>query len=100
MGKDVALITDGRWPAGTGGLCVAHISPEAHCGGPLALVEAGDIIRIDAEKGTIDVKVTDEEMTRRRANWIPPEDWVGGLGEKYARVVGPSHLGAPTHSYR
>ena len=100
LGGKVALITDGRWPYGTGGLCVAHVSPEAHSGGPLALVQDGDVIRIDAEKGTIDFKVADEEIGRRRALWIAPEDWRGGLGEKYARVVGPSHLGAPTHSYR
>lgn len=99
LGAKVALVTDGRWPAGTGGLCVAHVSPEAHTGGPLALVQAGDIIRIDAEKGTIDCKVTDEELARRRSLWSAPEDWSGGLGEKYARLVGPSHLGAPTHSF-
>jgi dihydroxy-acid dehydratase len=100
LAKEVALITDGRWPAGTGGLCVAHVSPEAHTGGPIALVQSGDIIRIDAEKGTIDVHVSDEGMNRRRALWSAPQDWVGGLGEKYARSVGPSHLGAPTHSFR
>ncbi|MBB6123015.1 dihydroxy-acid dehydratase [Sphingobium subterraneum] len=101
MGRDVALVTDGRWPAGTGGLCVAHVSPEAHAGGPLALVENGDIVRIDAQQGTIDFKVLDEEIARRRANLPPPQFWSGGgVGEKYARVVGPTHLGAPTHSYR
>lgn len=99
-GREVALITDGRWPVGTGGLCVAHVSPEAHTGGPLALVEPGDIVRIDAAKGTIDVLVADEELARRRAAWTAPADWVGGLGEKYARSVGPSHIGAPTHSLR
>lgn len=100
MGKDVALVTDGRWPAGTGGLCVAHVSPEAHGGGPLALVQNGDIVRIDAEKGTIDFKVSDEEIARRRTLLRPSKYWVGGVGEKYARSVGPTHLGAPTHSYR
>ena len=100
MGKDVALVTDGRWPAGTGGLCVAHVSPEAHAGGPLALVENGDIVRIDAERGTIDFKVSDEEIARRREALPPAEFWSGGLGEKYARSVGPTHLGAPTHSHR
>lgn len=100
MGKDVALVTDGRWPAGTGGLCVAHVSPEAHGGGPLALVQNGDIVRIDAEKGTIDFKVSDEEIARRHTLLPPSKYWVGGVGEKYARSVGPTHLGAPTHSYR
>jgi len=96
----VALVTDGRWPAGTGGLCVAHVSPEAHAGGPLALVRDGDIIRIDAGTGSIDFKVSGEELARRREALPPPEFHSGGLGEKYARVVGPTHLGAPTHSYR
>jgi len=100
MGTDVALVTDGRWPAGTGGLCVAHVSPEAHGGGPLALIQNGDIVRIDAEKGTIDFKVSDEEIARRRALLAPSKYWSGGVGEKYARLVGPTHLGAPTHSYR
>ncbi|KRB80652.1 dihydroxy-acid dehydratase [Sphingomonas sp. Root710] len=99
MGKEVALVTDGRWPAGTGGLCVAHVSPEAHGGGPLALVQNGDTIRIDAERGTIDFKISDEEIARRRAVLPPSRFWNGGVGEKYARTVGPTHLGAPTHSY-
>lgn len=98
MGPDVALVTDGRWPIGTGGLCVAHVSPEAHSGGPLALVRDGDIVRIDAERGTIDVRLTDEEFARRRSLWVPPNDWTGGLAEKYARSVGPTHLGATTYS--
>ena len=100
LGSKVALITDGRWPIGTGGLCVAHVSPEAHTGGPLALVENGDIVRIDAEGGTIDVRLSDDEIARRRDRWTAPADWVGGLGEKYARTVGPANLGAPTHSFR
>lgn len=101
MGRDVALVTDGRWPVGTGGLCVAHASPEAQAGGPLALVQNGDIVRIDVPKGIIDFKVSDEEIARRRAQLPAPRFWSGGgVGEKYARVVGPAHLGAPTHSYR
>lgn len=101
MGRDVALVTDGRWPTGTGGLCVAHVSPEAHAGGPLALVQNGDIVHIDADKGTIDLKVSDDEIARRRELLPPPQFWSGGgVGEKYARLVGPTHLGAPTHSYR
>ena len=100
MGKEVALVTDGRWPAGTGGLCVAHVSPEAHGGGPIALVHNGDIVRIDAEKGTIDFQVSEKEIARRRAVLKPSIYWSGGVGEKYARSVGPTHLGAPTHSYR
>ena len=100
LGAKVALITDGRWPAATGGLCVSHVSPEAHGGGPLALVENGDIVRIDADRGTINFKVSSEEIARRREVLPPHAFWVGGVGEKYARSVGPTHLGAPTHSYR
>ena len=100
LGDQVALVTDGRWPSATGGLCVSHVSPEAHTGGPLAQVRDGDIVRIDATSGAIDLHVSDEEVTRRRSEWIQPGDWVGGLGEKYARLVGPSHLGAPTHSFQ
>ena len=100
LGDKVALVTDGRWPFGTGGICVAHVSPEAHTGGPLALIRDGDTVRIDAINGTIDHRVSDEEMSTRRSQWTKPDDWVGGLGEKYARLVGPSHLGAPTHSFR
>lgn len=99
MGKDVAVVTDGRLPTGTGGLCVAHVSPEAHAGGPLALVKNGDIVRIDATKGTIDVNVSEQELARRSAELPPYKFWRGGVGEKYARSVGPTHLGAPTHSY-
>lgn len=100
MGERVAMVTDGRWPTGSGGLCVAHVSPEAHAGGALALVENGDIIRIDADKGEIYVVLSDEELARRRAGLTLPARWSGGVGEKYARLVGPTHLGAPTHGYR
>ncbi|CAN5204053.1 dihydroxy-acid dehydratase [soil metagenome] len=100
LGSQVALVTDGRWPTGTGGLCVAHVSPEATGGGPLALVQNGDIVRIDAVRGTIDFEVSDAEMQRRR-DLLPVScpSRIGGVGEKYARLVGPTHLGAPTHSY-
>ncbi|WP_308819428.1 dihydroxy-acid dehydratase domain-containing protein [Pseudonocardia alni] len=100
IGTEVALVTDGRWPNGTGGLCVAHVSPEAHSGGPIALVETGDVIRIDADAGTIDVDLSEAETALRRARWTAPEDLAGGLAQKYARTVGPAHLGAPTHSFR
>jgi dihydroxy-acid dehydratase len=99
LGNDVALVTDGRWPTGTGGLCVAHVSPEASSGGPLSLVKNGDLIRIDVNVGRIDLKVTDQELARRRLLWKPALQRLGGLADKYARLVGPSHLGAPTHSY-
>jgi dihydroxy-acid dehydratase len=79
---------------------VAHVSPEAHTGGAIGLIEDGDVIRIDVHQGRIDVKVSDAELNRRRSRWTAPEGWTGGIGEKYARSVGPANLGAPTHSYR
>ena len=100
LGTAVALVTDGRWPNGTGGLCVAHVSPEARSGGPLAVVEDGDVIRVDADKGILDIQVSPDELARRQARWEPPEDRARGLAQKYARTVGPSHLGAPTHTFR
>ncbi len=73
LGKDVALMTDGRFSGGSHGFIVGHIVPEAQEGGPIALVRDGDIITIDAEANTIDVDVSDEEMDRRRAAWqMPP----------------------------
>jgi len=99
IGAEVAMVTDGRWPTGSGGLCVAHVSPEAHAGGPLAVVRNGDMIRIDADRGSLDLLLGDDEIARRCSQLAPVPCWSGGLGEKYARVVGPTHLGAPTHSY-
>jgi len=99
IGAEVAMVTDGRWPTGSGGLCVAHVSPEAHAGGPLAVVRNGDMIRIDADRGSVDLLLGDDEIARRCSQLAPVPCWSGGLGEKYARVVGPTHLGAPTHSY-
>ena len=99
LGGEVAVVTDGRWPVGTGGLCVAHVSPEASTGGPLALVEDGDVISIDVDAGRVDLLVDAEELARRRARWEPPLRRLGGMAGKYARLVGPSHLGAPTSSF-
>jgi dihydroxy-acid dehydratase len=97
MGEKVALITDGRFSGGTRGLCVGHVSPEAADGGPLALVHDGDIIRIDATTGTLELMVDDAELGRRRAGWRPRHRDLAGVAEKYARLVGPAHLGAVTH---
>ncbi len=98
MGEQVALITDGRFSGGTRGLCVGHVSPEAADGGPLALVHDGDLIRIDATTGTLQLLVDDEELARRHAHWRPLPQKLAGVAEKYARSVGPAHLGAVTHS--
>jgi dihydroxy-acid dehydratase len=97
-GKDVALITDGRFSGGTRGFCVGHVGPEAAVGGPIALLRNGDKIVIDAGKGTIDVVLSDAELAVRRAAWQPRRtDYQSGAIWKYAQLVGPAHLGAVTH---
>lgn len=96
--SNIALITDGRFSGATRGLCIGHVGPEAALGGPIALVQDGDIITIDATKGTIDVEVSDEELARRKAAWSPPQTRYGnGAIWKFAQLVGPAHLGAVTH---
>lgn len=98
MGGKVALITDGRFSGGTRGFCIGHVGPEAAVGGPIALVEDGDIIRIDAEKGTIDVQVSEEELARRQQTWKPrPTNYNSGAIWKFAQTVGPARTGAVTH---
>jgi len=72
LGKDVAMITDGRFSGGSHGFIIGHVAPEAQEGGPIALVKDGDIIRIDATKNSIDVDITDEEMQKRKSEWVMP----------------------------
>jgi dihydroxy-acid dehydratase len=98
LGEKVALITDGRFSGGTRGFCIGHVGPEAAEGGPIALVEDGDTIRIDAEAGTIDLVIPDEEMAERRARWQPRvNDYQSGALWRYSRTVGPAYKGAVTH---
>ncbi|PZO77044.1 MAG: dihydroxy-acid dehydratase [Sphingomonas taxi] len=98
MGESVALITDGRFSGGTRGFCIGHVGPEAADGGPIALVENGDIIRIDAEAGTIDLDVPEDVMAARRAAWVPRKtDYGSGALWRYAKTVGPAYKGAVTH---
>jgi dihydroxy-acid dehydratase len=98
MGDKVALITDGRFSGATRGFCIGHVGPEAAVGGPIALVEDGDIITIDAGKGTIEVAVSAEEFERRRRNWQPRDSAFGsGAIWKYAQLVGPARYGALTN---
>jgi dihydroxy-acid dehydratase len=98
MGEKVALITDGRFSGATRGFCIGHVGPEAAVGGPLALVNNGDKIVIDAAKGTIDLIVPDAELADRKAAWKPRKtDYNAGAIWKYAQLVGPAHLGAVTH---
>ncbi len=98
MGEQVALITDGRFSGATRGFCIGHVGPEAAVGGPIGLLRNGDRIVIDAEKGTIDVALSDGELATRRAAWQPRRtDYNAGAIWKYAQLVGPAHLGAVTH---
>ncbi|HSC00273.1 MAG TPA: dihydroxy-acid dehydratase, partial [Burkholderiaceae bacterium] len=99
MGEQVALITDGRFSGATRGLMVGYIGPEAARGGPIALVRDGDRIRIDGVARTLSWQVDDAELARRRAAWRPRDaERLAGVLEKYAKLVGPAHLGAVTHS--
>ncbi len=98
MGEKVALITDGRFSGATRGFCIGHVGPEAAEGGPIALVENGDTIRIDAEAGTIDLLVAGDVLAARRAAWHPREnDYGSGALWRYARTVGAAYKGAVTH---
>jgi dihydroxy-acid dehydratase len=98
LGETVALITDGRFSGATRGFCIGHVGPEAAEGGPIALVEDGDTIRIDAEAGTIDLDVPADVLERRRAAWRPRDNGYGsGALWRYAQNVGPAYLGAITH---
>ena len=95
LGKDVLLITDGRFSGGTTGLCVGHVSPEAVDGGPIGLVQTGDRIRIDIPSRTLDSLVDDDELARRRADFAPlPPRYTRGVLAKYAKLVGSASRGA------
>jgi dihydroxy-acid dehydratase len=95
LGKDVLLLTDGRFSGGTTGLCIGHVAPEATDGGPIALVRDGDRIRLDLTTRTLDLLVDDHELARRRQDWqpLPPRYTTGVLG-KYAKLVGSAAQGA------
>ena len=98
MGEKVALITDGRFSGGTRGFCIGHVGPEAAEGGPIGLLENGDMITIDAVNGTLDVDLTDEELKARREKWQPrTTDYQSGTLWKFAQQVGPARKGAVTH---
>jgi dihydroxy-acid dehydratase len=98
-GEKVALITDGRFSGGTRGFCIGHVGPEAAVGGPIALLRDGDMIAIDAEKGTLDVELSTAELEKRRQAWkAPPNPYQSGVLRKYADQVGPARKGAVTHA--
>jgi dihydroxy-acid dehydratase len=98
MGEKVALITDGRFSGATRGFCIGHVGPEAAVGGPIGLLQDGDIISIDAEKGTLEVELSDAELEERRKRWKPRRhDFQSGALWKYAQTVGDAEKGAVTH---
>ncbi len=98
MGDKVALITDGRFSGATRGFCIGHVGPEAAVGGPIGLLRDGDVITIDAEKGTLSVALSDAELAERRKGWQPRRhDFQSGCLWKYAQLVGPAEKGAVTH---
>ncbi len=98
MGEKVALITDGRFSGATRGFCIGHVGPEAAVGGPIALVNDGDMIALDAEKGTIEVEISADEMAKRKAAWKPRKhDYQSGALWKFAQLVGDACDGCVTH---
>ena len=99
MGKKVALITDGRFSGATRGFCVGHVGPEAAAGGPIALIETGDLVTINAMSGELNVDLTDEELAERKAKWKGSRETIYASGAlwKYAQLVGPTYRGAVTH---
>ncbi len=97
-GDKVALITDGRFSGGTRGFCIGHVGPEAAVGGPIGLIEDGDIIDIDADAGTLAVRLDEATLAERKARWAPrPTEYTSGAIWKFAQSVGPARKGAVTH---
>ena len=98
MGDKVALITDGRFSGATRGFCIGHVGPEAAVGGPIGLLRNGDSIVIEAEKGILDVELSEEELEARRKEWKPRQhDFQSGALWRYAQTVGSAEKGAVTH---
>jgi dihydroxy-acid dehydratase len=98
LSDQIALITDGRFSGATRGLCIGHVGPEAAEGGPIGLLREGDIITIDAQKGTVNVELSDAELKARRAAWSRPASSFGsGCLWRYGQTVGSARTGAVTH---
>ena len=98
LDEKIALITDGRFSGATKGFCVGHIGPEAAVGGPIALLQDGDVIRIDAEAGSLEVDLSDGELDARCKKWKAPQsDYQSGAIWRYAQAVGPARAGAVCH---
>ena len=97
LGNDVAMITDGRFSGGSHGFVIGHITPEAFEGGLLGIVENGDNIKIDITKRIIDLEVPEDEIKRRKDNWVRPHArYTRGVLAKYAKLVSSASLGAVT----
>jgi len=97
LGKDVALITDGRFSGGSHGFCVGHVAPEAQVGGPIALIKNGDVITIDADELSISVDVPDSEMAVRREAWVmPPYKYTRGTMHRFIKTVSSAKYGCVT----
>jgi dihydroxy-acid dehydratase len=94
LGKEVLLLTDGRFSGGTTGLCVGHVAPEAPHGGPIALVRDGDPIVLDMDRRELNLQVDADELARRRQEWKAPQRVLRGVLAKYARLVGSAAEGA------
>jgi len=100
LGKSVALITDGRFSGGTHGFVVGHITPEAQVGGPIAFIENGDIIEIDAVNNVLQLHVSDEEIARRKEKWQQPDlKFTSGYLYKFAKSVSTASLGCVTDQH-
>ena len=100
LGKDVALITDGRFSGGTHGFVVGHVSPEAQDGGVIGLLEDGDMITIDAVKNSISVALSEKELAKRKEKWIqPPLKVKKGSLYKYAKIVSSASKGCVTDQF-
>src|SRR5690625_4224352 len=99
LGEKVALLTDGRFSGGTHGLVVGHITPEAQVGGPIALLEDGDVITIDSDTQEISVAVSEVEFEKRRTKWVEPPLYSKGVLGKYAHNVSCASIGAVTDKF-
>ena len=100
LGQNVAMVTDGRFSGATRGLMIGHVAPEAAVGGPIGLVREGDTIIVDVDARTLNVEVSDEELTERRRQWQPPAPhYISGVFAKYARAVAQADDGAVTNTY-
>lgn len=98
LGRDVLLITDGRFSGATHGMCIGHIAPEAMVGGPIGLLEEGDTIEVDIDARTLNVALSDEELAKRRAAWkAPAPHYTSGVMAKYARTAAQANDGAATN---